>query len=100
MTISYYSRNLKSPQGWRKPPKKYFVRKTGRTAASPKRAGGSWFNKFKSPKFLLAGFLVFLLFCLAGYFYLTYNLPDPNRLTERQVAQSTKIYDRAGHHSL
>jgi len=96
MTISYYSRNLKSPQGWRKPPKKYFVRKTGRTAASPKRAGGSWFNKFKSPKFLLAGFLVFLLFCLAGYFYLTYNLPDPNRLTERQVAQSTKIYDRSG----
>lgn len=96
MTISYYSRNLRSPQGWRKPPKKYFVHKTRKTA-SP--SGGRRLKlpaKIKSPKFLLSGFLVFLLFCLAGYFYLTYNLPDPNRLTERQVAQSTKIYDRAG----
>lgn len=28
------------------------------------------------------------------------DLPDPNRLTERQVAQSTKIYDRTGTHLL
>ena len=28
------------------------------------------------------------------------DLPDPNRLTERQVAQSTKMYDRTGEHLL
>ena len=28
------------------------------------------------------------------------DLPDPNRLTDRQVAQSTKIYDRTGTHLL
>lgn len=28
------------------------------------------------------------------------GLPDPNKLTDRQVAQSTKIYDRTGNHVL
>lgn len=28
------------------------------------------------------------------------DLPDPNKLTERQVAESTKIYDRTGEHLL
>jgi 1A family penicillin-binding protein len=28
------------------------------------------------------------------------DLPDPNKLTDRQVAQSTKIYDRTGDHLL
>ncbi|NCQ16572.1 penicillin-binding protein, partial [Candidatus Falkowbacteria bacterium] len=37
-----------------------------------------------------------MFLCFAGYFYLTYNLPDPNRLSERQVPESTKIYDRSG----
>ena len=95
MPISYYSRNLKSPQGWRKPPKKYFVRQAGKTA-SARLAGKKVFLFRISPKFLLACLAAFLFFCLAGYFYLTYNLPDPNRLTERQMAQSTKIYDRTG----
>ncbi|MBU0661298.1 PBP1A family penicillin-binding protein [Patescibacteria group bacterium] len=28
------------------------------------------------------------------------DLPDPNKLTDRQIAQSTKIYDRTGEHLL
>ncbi len=28
------------------------------------------------------------------------DLPDPNKLTDRQIAQSTKIYDRTGEHIL
>jgi len=96
MTISYYSRNFKSPQGWRKPPKKYFVHKAGRAPASPKKTGRHWLDKFKTPKFLFYCALIFLFLCFAGYFYLTYNLPDPNRLSERQVPESTKIYDRSG----
>lgn len=30
----------------------------------------------------------------------SHDLPDPNKLTDRQVAQSTKIYDRTGEHLL
>src|SRR3990167_3607090 len=32
--------------------------------------------------------------------YVSRDLPDPNKLTDRQVAQSTKIYDRTGTHLL
>ncbi|NTU98598.1 PBP1A family penicillin-binding protein [Candidatus Falkowbacteria bacterium] len=33
---------------------------------------------------------------VGGFFYLSKGLPDPNKLIDRQVAQSTKIYDRKG----
>jgi membrane peptidoglycan carboxypeptidase len=36
------------------------------------------------------------LLCAVGLFLLTKDLPDPNRLIDREVAQSTKIYDRTG----
>jgi 1A family penicillin-binding protein len=42
------------------------------------------------------GLLALLAIGVAGYFILGSNLPDPNKLMERQVAQSTKIYDRTG----
>ncbi len=38
---------------------------------------------------------VFILFAWAGK-----DLPDPDKLTDRQVAESTKIYDRTGEHLL
>lgn len=43
-------------------------------------------------------FLIFLLiiFVIFSFIWLGYNLPDPNKLLERAVAQSTKIYDRTG----
>ncbi len=45
--------------------------------------------------FILAGAGMTLL--LVVYIaIISRNLPDPNRLTDRQVAQSTKIYDRTG----
>jgi 1A family penicillin-binding protein len=45
---------------------------------------------------LLLGFIIFL-----GLFaYLSKDLPDPNELIGRNVAQSTKIYDRTGEHLL
>jgi len=105
MTISYYSSHLKSPQGWRSPKKKYFLNKTSRTMA---RSGGhgevkkyhgpknALIAKIKSPKFIFFAILAFLILALAGYFWLTHDLPDPNRLIDRQVPESTKIYDRTG----
>src|SRR3989338_5255069 len=32
--------------------------------------------------------------------YVSRDLPDPNKLTQRQVPESTKIYDRTGTHLL
>ena len=43
---------------------------------------------------VVVGFIgAVLLFALVGR-----NLPDPNALQDRSVAQSTKIYDRTGEH--
>ncbi len=51
--------------------------------------------------------LVFVVLCLGGsifmlgaYAWISRDLPDPNSLTIRDVAQSTKIYDRSGEHLL
>lgn len=96
MTISHYSRNLRSPQSWKNGQKKYYLNKRGKSSVrfSGRRSKSS--AGFKWPKFLFSCFVVFLLFGLIGYLRLTHGLPDPNRLLERQVAQSTKIYDRTG----
>ncbi len=58
--------------------------------------------------FLSKGFLKFAFFCVlfVAIFvfifiaWLSRDLPDPNKLQDRQVAQSTKIYDRTGETSL
>lgn len=36
------------------------------------------------------------IFLVAAFAYFSRDLPDPNKITERIVAQSTKIYDRTG----
>lgn len=48
-------------------------------------------------------FTLFLLgvFCLVAlFFWYSKDLPNPNKLRDRAVAQSTKIYDRTGEHLL
>lgn len=51
--------------------------------------------------------LYFILFLVFGFLFLTIftawasrDLPDPDKLTDRQIAESTKIYDRTGTHLL
>lgn len=53
--------------------------------------------------FVLSGFAGIIFAFLAGIIALGYygrDLPDPNKLIDRQVAQSTKIYDRTGENLL
>jgi 1A family penicillin-binding protein len=65
---------------------------------------GKWlFKLIKTPKFFLRLFqtLFFLVLIVgavgvAGFFLMSSQLPDPNRLSNRVVAQSTKIYARDG----
>ncbi len=54
---------------------------------------------FKSKNFMtLAGFglLVVFVIGLGTVLWLSKDLPDPNKLSGREVAESTKIYDRTG----
>lgn len=48
---------------------------------------------------LLFGFFC-LIFAIIYVFLVSRNLPNPNQLMTREVAQSTKIYDRAGENIL
>lgn len=53
--------------------------------------------------FILAGFGVGALFMLTFSIYVAWisrDLPNPNQLMGREIAQSTKIYDRTGEHVL
>ena len=52
---------------------------------------------------LVSCLILFLLGCIVvvGMFaYFSQNLPNPNRLIDRNIQQSTKIYDRTGKHLL
>ena len=55
---------------------------------------------FRSPRSLLGGLLwgfLSFIFCLLFVFaYYAKDLPRPEKFAERQLAQSTKIYDRSG----
>jgi|GEM_PF-3907415 len=50
-------------------------------------------------KLFVFGSITFLLFCLyliGAFAWYSRSLPDPNKLSERNLAQSTKLYDRKG----
>ncbi|MFA6306525.1 MAG: penicillin-binding protein [Patescibacteria group bacterium] len=105
MTASYSSNRVKSPQNWRQAKKKYFLNKAKKNSSDFGNRGGVKqysSGKNKNPlkinlaKTIFIGLLALFIFGYAGFLWLTHDLPDPNRLIERQVAQSTKIYDRTG----
>ncbi len=50
--------------------------------------------------FVLSIFVVGFLFTTVMVAWASRDLPDPDKLTDRHVAQSTKIYDRTGEHTL
>ncbi len=53
-----------------------------------------------SVKLGFVGGLVLVIGGLLAYFALASGLPDPEKILERDLAQSTKIYDRTGTHLL
>ena len=76
---------------------------------NPKNKGRSYYAK-KGGKFSIKGFIfsrkflvTLLVFFILGaatvlgiFVWASQNLPDPNQLIQREVSQSTKIYDRTG----
>jgi len=60
-------------------------------------------QKKRKPKFFKKIFRVFLyffaalfFFCAGTFFYFAKDLPNPQKINERQIIQSTKIFDRTG----
>ena len=99
------SRRTKSPQTWRKKNKKYYIKKNPRKKSSKKVFSSGLINWSAVKKLFFnasvgrfVGFtlIIIILFIFASVAWLSRGLPDPNRLMERQIAQSTKIYDRTG----
>lgn len=101
MPIPHLQHKIHSPnhqsKSWQDDPSK---RRVLDIRFSHKQKGG-WFKIFKRfLPHLIVLFLLFLIGGLSAFAWLSKDLPDPYKLTERSVAQSTKIYDRTGEHLL
>jgi len=70
--------------------------KISRANSSKKKNQKSIFNKTKIFLFLLLLAFIGFLTIVFYIFWLSRGLPDPNKLLDREIAQSTKIYDRTG----
>ena len=96
-------------QPWRQQKKKYYVNrkpKTGVLSLKKKKTKGRY--KFDGPKLNLKGIkkklvylfgflaIVGILSILILYAWLARSVADISKLTERQLVESTKIYDRTG----
>lgn len=61
---------------------------------------GNFFSRFDFKKnflvYALSGTLIFGLITIVFILWLSKDLPNPNQLINREIAQSTKIYDRTG----
>ncbi|TET84903.1 MAG: PBP1A family penicillin-binding protein [Candidatus Nealsonbacteria bacterium] len=57
---------------------------------------GGFYLPRSIPKGLLWGFLFFIFCLLFVFVYYAKDLPRPEKFAERQLVQSTKIYDRSG----
>ncbi len=64
---------------------------------------GFIFSVLKNPKFLKFAGISFIILILVGFIFylrLLHSLPEPGKLIDREVPESTKIYDRTGEHIL
>lgn len=55
-----------------------------------------WSFLYRKKKFILKLLLLIIVLGVGFVIYASKDLPDPNKLMDRHVAQSTKIYDRTG----
>jgi len=120
MPIPHLSRKIRSPQSWQDSRLKELEKRKRKTLQEKTRqlhylkkghrrprlfsAVRLWQLPFiiirRFWKFLLILILIGIVGLTGLFAWYSKNLPDPNKLTERAVAQSTKIYDRSGEHLL
>ena len=105
MTIPSLSKKTSSPQSWKKRSVRHIKRPHSNFGKTPRRKKTLWSQiKDRLPDNFtrLALTTLVVVVALGGIFSLTLvawiakDLPDPNRIIDRTVAESTKIYDRTG----
>ncbi|MAF13493.1 MAG: hypothetical protein CMI53_01195 [Parcubacteria group bacterium] len=103
MPIPGLSTKTKSPQDWRKKSPVRRRKSSGSFSKKPIYTGGKK-KKFKLPSNISKGVitLIGLAIAIGGILsiimlaWIAKDLPNPNRIIERSVAQSTKIFDSTG----
>jgi len=102
MPIPGLSRKVKSPKNWQR--RSYYRRRPLRRSFSKKPIYTGRKKKFKLPPNLPKVIITVVALGIAfgGIFsiillaWIAKDLPDPNRIIDRSIALSTKIYDRTG----
>lgn len=103
MPIPQLTKKIRSPRSWKgeKAKKKSTA---PRSASVRKRIGRFKKRRTLLLKLTLTSLLVFVVGGIIGlvglFVWVANDLPDPNKLSERVLAQSTKIYDRTGENLL
>ncbi len=90
---------LRNNQGWKHTHTKLQSNKNPNKNNKKKASNKSFFSKKLKKNILylfVVLFLVGIITILSLFFWISGQLPDPNKLTEREIAQSTKIYYRTG----
>ncbi|MEA3398617.1 MAG: penicillin-binding protein [Patescibacteria group bacterium] len=103
MPIPQTNKKNRNSQSWRNRKKKYYISR-GRSKSWAKKnnrlSGSLNINVFKLKKIIIFSIigliLAGILFSFIVVAWISRGLPDPNKLIDREIAQSTKIYDRAG----
>lgn len=94
MPIPTLAKRIRSPGDWRKPADDHSPRQPKKTSRRFRRFL-SWFLVATATIVTIGAISVVVVFAIFSR-----DLPDPNKITDRVVAQSTKIYDRTGEHVL
>jgi len=93
---------IHSPNNWKK--KRKNISTPHRAVSAKNQAGLIMRHKQKIIKFsiyiILTGFIIGGLTSIGLFIWTSRQLPSPDKLSERVLAESTKIYDRSGEHLL
>lgn len=97
------SRHLRSGHSWASNRQK----KSAKLWGNVKRGAKAFYTRIRQGNLIknlillaIALILLGVIVFLAMFAWVSRDLPDPNSLSTREVAQSTKIYDRTGEHLL
>ncbi|MCR4280651.1 MAG: transglycosylase domain-containing protein [Candidatus Komeilibacteria bacterium] len=100
---------MKSPQNWKAEPDRPARPRGNNTGhfRRPSKGLFSFITPERKKRWLKGGlkygtYIVIgvFFFGLATFAYFSQGLPNPNKIIDRNIAQSTKIYDRTGEHLL
>lgn len=115
MPIPQLAKKTRSPQNWRRkhvskmrPSSPVRLKKTWQSGSSRPRRElkvnqqtlREFFAKKNLIKWGIWGLVAFIIIGFITVLVVSRDLPDPNKLIDRQVAESTKIYDRTGENIL